>query len=171
MGAGPGLPFSGSYFLRVIHFPFAHSGFASPGTWEQKLPSRPSGEEVVLGTMVWLPPSCPGLRPPFQLLRKRNLERSRSGVGEAGHSRKAVSAGVCWAQCTPWCPAHPAPPLLIWKSATFFPDGRMANLTSRALSPALSPQRTGSGSVRTPMGFSSKLALQKQAGPVSTPPP
>nr|XP_035961483.1 uncharacterized protein LOC118544064 [Halichoerus grypus] len=80
--------------------------------------------------MVWLPPSCPGLRPPFQLLRKRNLERSR---GEAGRSRKAVSAGARWAQCTPWCPALPAPPLLIWKSATFFPDGRMDNLTFRSL--------------------------------------
>lgn len=27
VGAGPGLPFSGSHFLVVIHFPFAHSGF------------------------------------------------------------------------------------------------------------------------------------------------
>nr|XP_054363727.1 uncharacterized protein LOC129045836 [Mirounga angustirostris] len=80
--------------------------------------------------MVWLPPSCPGLRPPFQLLRKRNLERSR---GEAGRSRKAVSAGARWAQCTPRCPALPTPPLLIWKSATFFPDGRMDNLTFRSL--------------------------------------
>lgn len=58
--------------------------------------------------MVWLPPSCPDLRPPFQLLRKRNLEPSPGGEGvlfQEGRlqSRTGLSA-LSGARCSPLHP-------------------------------------------------------------------
>lgn len=129
------LPFFGSCSLVVTPLPFCTLWFCK---------SRNLGTETSL--QGGGRPGNNGLAPALQPRPQTTFpapEKEELGVqpelgwagGVPGRSSLQGHSGFSALQC----PALPTPPILIWKSATFFQDSRMDNLASRALSPAVCP--------------------------------
>lgn len=153
----PGPPFSRPQHLAVTPLPFCAPWCCKSRSQGTELPLRLSGKQANLGTMVWLPPSCTGLRPPFQLASSQFTSFGERGTWDTSGRRPLQG---CAGQCSV-APSACSPPTFIWKSATFSPNGRIDN--PNFLGPVtchIPSQLTGSGPERTPVGLSSRQALQ-----------